>query len=154
MDEDRKNYEEETSEQQTDTGGTHGAGTGSGAGTGTGPGEHTGSARDRKEFEERLDRFADRMSGAMSDGVKKLEQAFEKGRENVREDGESRGRFSGSPRMGMILVGVGIVWLLYSLGVLRQPIFPILLIVLGVYFLLRDRGERDEERDREYGGER
>lgn len=145
---------EETTGRQTDTGGTHGAGTGSGGGAGTGPGEHAGTARDRKEFEDRLDRFADRLSGAMSDGVKKLEEAFDKSKENVRTDSQSKGKFSGSPRMGMILVGLGIVWLLYSLGVLRQPIFPILLIVLGVYFLLRDRGGGDRERDREQGGER
>jgi hypothetical protein len=115
------------------------------AGADTGPREHAGTARDRKEFEERLDHFADRLSGAMSDGVRRLEEAFDKGKQNVREDRNSKGRFSGSPRMGMILVGLGIVWLLYSLGVLRQPIFPILLIVLGVYFLLRDRGDRGDE---------
>lgn len=111
------------------------------AGTrGTGPREHAGSARDRKEFEERLDGFADKFSHAMSDGVKRLEEAFDRGKENLRQDMDSNeGRLSGSPRLGMILVGLGILWLLYALGVLSQPIFPVLLIVLGVYFLLRNR---------------
>jgi hypothetical protein len=96
---------------------------------------------DRKDFEERLDRFADKFSRAMSDGVKKLEDAFDKGKANLRDDIESeeKRRMSGSPRMGAILLGLGLVWLLYSLGVLAQPIFPILLIILGVYFLVRNR---------------
>ena len=43
----------------------------------------------------------------------------------------------GSPRLGLALVGLGIVWLLHSLGILQQPVFPILLIILGVYFIVR-----------------
>jgi len=102
--------------------------------------EHPRTARDRREFEDRLDGFADKFSRSMSDGVKKLEEAFDKGKDNLRTDMDSgEGKLSGSPRMGMILVGLGIVWLLYALGVLSQPIFPVLLIVLGVYFLLRNR---------------
>jgi len=45
----------------------------------------------------------------------------------------------GTPRLGLILVGLGIVWLLNSLGILAQPVFPILLIVLGVYFIARSK---------------
>lgn len=130
--------EKETREEQDET-----TTPGADAGTrgGTGPSEHAGSARDRKEIEDRLDGFADKFSRAMSDGVKKLEDAFDKGKDNLRQDMETREgrRLSGSPRLGALLLGLGIVWLLYSLGVLRQPIFPVILIVLGVYFLLRNR---------------
>jgi len=96
---------------------------------------------DRREFEDKLDGLADKFSKTMSDGVKKLEDAFDKGKGNLRADMESEEnkKISGSPRMGAILLGLGLVWLLYAMGVLSQPIFPILLIILGVYFLVRAR---------------
>jgi len=101
-----------------------------------------GRARDRREFEEKLDGYAEKFSRAVSDGVKKLEEAFDKGKSNLRADLETKEenkRISGSPRMGLILVIVGILWLLFTMGVLRQPIFPILVIILGAYFLIRRR---------------
>ena len=140
MDEKTTNDQHSSTGPDPATGEDHSAGQGESGGGSTGPREHAGSARDRKEFEDRLDGFADKFSHAMSDGVKRLEEAFDKGKDNLRRDMETNeGRLSGSPRMGMILVGVGILWLLYALGVLSQPIFPILLIVLGIYFLLRNR---------------
>ncbi len=95
----------------------------------------------RREFEDKLDGLADKFSKTMSDGVRKLEATFDKGKDNLRDDMESqeKKKLSGSPRMGAILLGLGLVWLLYALGVLSQPIFPILLIILGVYFLVRNR---------------
>lgn len=117
---------------------------------------------DQKEWEERLDRAADRVSNAVTAGVRVLEDEYEKGKEtlkaklderdrassetvaNANDPGthsaftaESRKASKGSPRLGLMLVAVGIIWLLSSLGVLSQPVFPILLIVLGVYFVVR-----------------
>jgi hypothetical protein len=112
--------EKQTEEQQETTGST-----------GTG---------ERRDFEDKLDGLADKFSRTMSDGVKKLEEAFDKGKGNLREDMDSENkRLSGSPRLGVILLGLGLLWLLYALGVLSQPIFPILLIIMGVYFLVRNR---------------
>jgi hypothetical protein len=100
-----------------------------------------GAGRDRKDFEERMDGYAERMSRVVSDGVRKLEDAFDRGKSNLKQDIESdeRRRLAGSPRLGIILLAAGLVWLLYTLGVLRQPIFPVLMIILGIYFLLRNR---------------
>ena len=117
---------------------------------------------DQKEWEERLDRAANRVSRAVTDGVHVLEDAYAKGKDTLKEEFDSKqgphtttpgGTASttepgvapaaakpaskGSPRMGLILVGLGLVWLLNSLGILDQPVFPILLIVLGVYFIAR-----------------
>jgi len=117
---------------------------------------------DQKQWEERLDRAADRVSRAVTDGVHVLEDAYEKGKDTLREEMNSRrapgdttapgatatgSAFTtetkpvskGSPRLGLMLVGLGIVWLLHSLGILDQPVFPILLIVLGVYFIARSK---------------
>ncbi len=117
---------------------------------------------DQKEWEERLDRAADRVSRGVTYGVHALEDAYVKGKETLKEELDGRARASsetvanasdpsphsaptaepkkvskGSPRLGLMLVAVGIIWLLNSLGVLNQPVFPILLIVLGVYFVAR-----------------
>ena len=116
---------------------------------------------DQKQWEERLDRTADRVSRVVTDGVHVLEDAYVKGKETLKEEFESRRgpttttpgtttpapdvaadpvvkpASKGSPRLGLMLVGLGIVWLLNALGILNQPVFPILLIVLGVYFIAR-----------------
>jgi F0F1-type ATP synthase assembly protein I len=116
---------------------------------------------DQKQWEERLDRAADRVSRAVTEGVHVLEDAYEKGKETIKEefdgrrsatdntasDASTQSAFTagpkpatkGSPRVGLILVGLGIVWLLNTLGILDQPVFPILLIVLGVYFIARSK---------------
>jgi hypothetical protein len=119
---------------------------------------------DQKEWEERLDRAADRVSRAVTSGVHVLEDAYEKGKETLKEELDGNTRAStetivnasdpashsaftaetkrtsrGTPRLGLMLVAVGIIWLLNSLGVLNQPVFPILLIVLGVYFVARSK---------------
>jgi hypothetical protein len=120
---------------------------------------------DQKQWEERLDRAADRVSRAVTSGVHVLEDAYEKGKETLKDEidgqrphtsdtppsgtvdpaaqsaftAETRRTSKGSPRLGLVLVAVGIIWLLNSLGVLNQPVFPILLIVLGVYFVARSK---------------
>lgn len=102
---------------------------------------------EQKQWEQRLDRAADRVSEAVTQGVHVLENAFDKGRDTLKDDlgapragsetGTAGSTSKGSPRLGLMLVGLGIVWLLHSLGILQQPVFPILLIVLGVYFIVR-----------------
>ena len=115
---------------------------------------------DQKQWEERLDRTAERVSRAVADGVHVLEDAYEKGKVtlkdemNARRDSASTGGSTadpiagapdvkpatkGSPRLGLVLVGLGIIWLLHTLNILDQPVFPILLIVLGVYFIARSK---------------
>lgn len=102
---------------------------------------------DQKEWEERLDRYADRTADAVRKGVHVLEDAFDKGAETLREDAapkpegepQTGAKSKGTPRLGLALIALGIVWLLHTLHVLDQPVFPILLIVLGIYFLVRSR---------------
>jgi hypothetical protein len=117
---------------------------------------------EQKQWEERLDRAADRVSKAVTSGVHVLEDAYEKGKETLKDEmdghhhpsdpprgtadtaapsaftvAEAKPASKGSPRLGLMLVAVGIIWLLQTLGVLNQPVFPIVLIVLGVYFIAR-----------------
>ncbi|MCI0451916.1 MAG: hypothetical protein L0Z51_05915 [Candidatus Latescibacteria bacterium] len=112
---------------------------------------------EQKEWEQRLDRVAERVAGSVKEGVRVLENAYEKGKEGVMNEagGSSTGQGAapesgagapgtgvtkkGSPRLGLALVALGIIWLLHSLGILDQPVFPILLIILGVYFIARSK---------------
>ncbi|HEX5131578.1 MAG TPA: hypothetical protein VFX92_03725 [Candidatus Krumholzibacteria bacterium] len=112
---------------------------------------------EQKDWEKKLDHYADRTADAVRQGVHILEDAFEKGKETLKEEtaGSRSGVHSsstsetgddtttpprkGSPRLGLVMVFTGIVWLLHSLGILEQPVFPILLIVLGIYFIARSK---------------
>lgn len=103
------------------------------------------STSSKKHVEDRLDDIANRFSRAMSEGVKRMEGAFEKGIKSVRENPElSRAKikgFFGSSTGGGILVIVGFVWLFYAIGLLDQPVFPVLVIVLGLYLMYRNRND-------------
>jgi hypothetical protein len=100
---------------------------------------------DQKEFDGKLDEYANKISGAVGEGVKRLEEAFEKGKESIKASQDQEGSetgvkgLKGSPKMGLILVVGGILWLLYTFGVFAQPVFPILMIILGLYFIIRNR---------------
>jgi hypothetical protein len=95
---------------------------------------------DQKEFEDRLDGYAERLSKTVSDGVKKVEDAFDRGKENLRTDMETEGtRFRGSPRMGAVLVAAGLVWLLAVMLPGSGWLFPVIVIAAGVYLLIRNR---------------
>jgi hypothetical protein len=97
---------------------------------------------EQRDFDSKLNEYADKISNAVSDGVKRLEKAFETERNKMRAaEGAPEGtRETGrSPRFGFILVAIGILWLLYTLGVFAQPVLPILLIIAGVYFVAKTR---------------
>ena len=95
----------------------------------------------QKEFEDKLDEYAGKLSGVVSDGVKRLEETFDRGKEKMRDsaDAESREGMRGSPKLGVILLVMGLLWLLHSVGVFQQPIFPIIMIIIGVFFIVRNR---------------
>ena len=99
---------------------------------------------DQKEFEERLDGYAEKMSQTVADGVKKVEEAFDKGKQNLREDMDTdtdtdQSRFRGSPRMGAILLACGIIWLLAVLLPGSGWLFPVIVMGAGIYLMIRNR---------------
>ncbi len=97
---------------------------------------------EQRDFDSKLNEYADKISNAVSDGVKRLEKAFETERHNARaaeSTPEGPRETPRSPRFGIIIVAIGILWLLYTLGVFAQPVLPILLIIAGVYFIAKNR---------------
>lgn len=97
----------------------------------------------KKGLEDKLDDFADKFSHAMSEGVKRMESAFDKSVKGITENPDlSRGRIKGffsSSAGGGILIIVGIVWFFYAIGLLSNPVFPALLIVVGFYIIHRSK---------------
>jgi hypothetical protein len=95
----------------------------------------------KKRLEDRLDDVVDKFSKTMSDGVKRLESVFE----DIKERPEvSKGKIKGffrSSTGGSVLVIIGVVWLFYAIGLLGNPIFPIILIVIGIYLMQRYKSD-------------
>lgn len=101
----------------------------------------SGPEKSQRDFDSKLDEYANKISQVVSEGVKRVEEAFDKGKENLKAGSAEGGvkGLKGSPRSGIILIVLGIVWLLYIAGLFEHVIFPILLIVLGIYFVVRNR---------------
>lgn len=109
------------------------------------PKEEPSTGESKQSVEDKLDGFADRFSKAMTDGVKRMEDAFDRGMQSLKDhpditSGRVKGFFTSSTG-GAVLVIVGFVWFFYAVGLLGQPIFPILVIILGIYLMYRYRSE-------------
>ena len=95
----------------------------------------------QKEFEDKLDEYASKLSGAVSEGVTRLEETFERQKQKMSDNEKlvERERRGGSSKMGVLLLVLGILWLLNSVGAFHQPIFPVIMIIVGVFFIARNR---------------
>lgn len=102
-----------------------------------------GEPRPRQNVEDKLDSFADRFSKAMTDGVKKMEEAFDHGMRAIKDNpnldtGKVKGFFTSSTG-GAILVIIGFLWFFYAVGLFDKWIIPVLVMVLGFYIMYRYR---------------
>ena len=109
------------------------------------PKEEPSTGESKQGVEEKLDRFADRFSKAMTDGVKRMEEAFDRGMKSLKDkpeitSGKVKGFFTSSTG-GAVLLIVGFVWFFYAVGLLGQSIFPILMIIMGIYLMYRYRSK-------------
>jgi hypothetical protein len=97
---------------------------------------------EQKEFENKLDEYAEKLSGVVSDGISRMEKLYEQTKENLKSDATTADKLKKIgeyPKTGHVLIGLGIVWLLYTFDVFDYKIFPILLIILGAFIVLRKR---------------
>lgn len=105
------------------------------------------STRSKKSVEDKLDDLAERFSRGMTDGVKRMEAAFDRGMENLKSDPNIGSQttkvksFFKSSTGGVVLILIGFVWFFYTIGWFDSPVFPILLIILGFYLMQRYKNE-------------
>ena len=101
-----------------------------------GPEQEAGT---KKGFEEKLDEVADKLSNTMSDGVKRLESTFE----NIKDHPENtKGKvknFFKTSTGGTVVLINGILRLFLSQGWLNIPLFPIIVIGIGIYLMYRNK---------------
>jgi hypothetical protein len=96
-----------------------------------------------KRFEEKLDNAAEKFSRTMSEGIKRMEDSFEQSKKNIKDSTNISQRYKGIfnyPTGGFLLLVVGFVWLMYTVGFFDQKIFPIILVIVGLYMMLKKRG--------------
>lgn len=103
-----------------------------------------GEQKTTKGFEEKLDGAADKFSKTISEGVKRIEDSFEQSKKNIKDSTNISGKyksFFNYPTGGFLLLVVGFVWLMYTVGFFNQKIFPIVLIIVGLYMMLKRRSD-------------
>jgi hypothetical protein len=98
---------------------------------------------DTKRFEERLDEAMEKLNASISEATKRLEDSFEKARrdlENTMPTAQRYRELLRSEAMWVVLLVLGVLWLLYTLHFFDQVIFPIVLIVVSLFMMLRKGG--------------
>ena len=99
-----------------------------------GPEQEAGA---EKGFESKLDDMADKFSKTMSEGVKRLESAFENIKEHPEDTKGKVKNFFKTSTGGTVILIIGILWLFVSQGWLKHPFFPIAAIGIGIYLMIR-----------------
>ena len=99
----------------------------------------------KRHVEDRLDDVAERFSSVMSEGVKRMEDAFDKGMKAVKANpnlsgGNLKGFFLSSTG-GTVLIIFGVIWFLFVVGLFTHWVFPMLVIAIGAYLMYRYRAE-------------
>ena len=100
-------------------------------------------AKSKKGAEDKLDDMADKFSHAMSEGVKKMEDAFDRASASIKDNppvttDKIKGFFSTASGAGVLII-VGLIWFLYTIDFFSTWIFPILLTAFGVFLLYRQK---------------
>ena len=80
-----------------------------------------------KGFEERLEKAAEKISKTMTDSAKRMEAPIS----------DKYKSLYNSPAAGFILILVGVIWFLYTVGFFNSWPFPIILIILGILLVLK-----------------
>lgn len=95
-----------------------------------------------KGFEEKLDSAADKFTKTISEGIKRIEDSFEQSKKNIKDSTTISEKYKGIfnyPTGGFLLLVVGFVWLMYAVGFFDQVVFPIILMIIGLYMMLKKR---------------
>lgn len=96
----------------------------------------------RRQFEQKLDEIADRVSQTVSEGVKRLEDTVS----NIQaRPGFSESKIKSlftSPLGGLIAVIIGVLWFFNAVGLFDNKVLPIILIAVGIYMMVKFKSDR------------
>lgn len=93
-----------------------------------------------EKFEEKMDKATDKFSKSISEGMRRMEESFEQSKKNLQGTANISEKYKhifNYPTGGFILVVVGFVWLMYAVGFFEIWLFPIILIIIGLYMMLK-----------------
>ena len=91
----------------------------------------------KKDFEDKLDEIADKVSQTVSDGVRRLEDTVSNMQKQPEvSEGKIRDLFS-SPLGGLIVIAAGLLWFFNAVGLFDNKILPVILIAVGIYMMVR-----------------
>lgn len=113
-----------------------------GSGFGDEPGEpRTPPPSGKKDFEEKLDEVAEKVSKTVSEGVRRLEEAAE----NIKQRPEiSQGRvkrFLASSMGGLVVTIIGVLWFFNAVGLFRSWVIGLIVTGIGIYMIYRFRSD-------------
>jgi len=91
----------------------------------------------KKDFEQKLDEVADKVSQTVSEGVRRLEDTVSsiKSRPEVSES-KIRDLFT-SPLGGLIVLAIGLLWFFNAVGLFDNKVLPVILIAVGIYMMVK-----------------
>ena len=91
----------------------------------------------KKDFEQKLDEVADKVSQTVSEGVRRLEDTVSsmQKRPEVSES-KIRDLFS-SPLGGLIVIAAGLLWFFNAVGLFDNKVLPVILIAVGIYMMVK-----------------
>ena len=87
-----------------------------------------------------VERAAEKLSGTISEGAKRMEAALAKSKEELKESariGDKYKSFFHSPTGGFLLILVGVIWFLFTVGFFGKWYFPLILILIGIVLVLK-----------------
>jgi hypothetical protein len=102
---------------------------------------HTPPQGGKRDFEEKLEEVAERVSKTVSEGVKRLEEAAA----NIGQCPEfSEGRvkrFFTSSLGGLVVTIIGILWFFNAVGLFQNWVVALIVTGIGIYMIFRFRSD-------------
>jgi hypothetical protein len=95
----------------------------------------------KKDFEEKLDDVAEKVSQTVSEGVKRLEEAASKIKDRP-EFTEGRVKtFFTSPMGGVVVTLIGVLWFFNAVGLFKNWVLALVVMGVGIYMIYRFKSE-------------